>query len=265
MRFTILGSGSRGNAAMVASGKVTILIDAGFSCATLGRRLESAGHPGVAALDAVVITHEHSDHVAGLPVLIRRCGAPVYCNRDTLHAVTETFPDIDRSRFRVFATGREFEIEGVRFFPFSVPHDAMDPVGFRIENGDSRLAVATDLGRPTHLVSEHLRGCGAIVLEFNHDPDMLQRSRRPWSLKQRVLGAHGHLSNSGAGALLAGVACERLSHVVLAHLSEECNRPEIALAAARNALAHASSRVPTLLVASQHLPGPAIDVGAIPV
>lgn len=264
MRLTILGSGSKGNAMIVASGKATILIDAGFSCATLGRRLESAGCPGVEALDAIVITHEHSDHVAGLPVLIRRCGAPVYCNRETLHAMTELVPDIDRTRFRVFATGREFEIAGARFFPFSVPHDAMDPVGFRIENDGACMAVATDLGRPTHLVSEHLRGCGAIVLEFNHDPDMLQRSRRPWSIKQRVLGAHGHLSNSGAGALLAGVASERLSHVVLAHLSEECNRPEIALGAARNALAGTAVGLPRLLVAPQDRPGPAVDVGRGP-
>lgn len=260
MRFTVLGSGSRGNATIVTSGNATILIDAGFSCAALGRRIESAGYAGVDALDAIVITHEHSDHVAGLSVLMRRCGAPVYCNRETLDAVVQLAPDIDRGRFRVFATGREFEISGARLFPFSVPHDALDPVGFRIENGDACLAIVTDLGRPTHLVSEHLRGCRAIVLEFNHDPELLQQSRRPWSLKQRVMSTHGHLSNSDAGILLAGVASERLAHVVLAHLSEECNRPEIALQTARRALEEAATRVPALVVATQHAPSPAVDM-----
>jgi phosphoribosyl 1,2-cyclic phosphodiesterase len=213
-------------------------------------------------LDAVVVTHEHSDHVAGLAVLSRRCDVPIYCNRETLEAVLALAPDMDRARFRVFATGREFEVSGMRIFPYSLPHDAMDPVGFRVENGGVSLAIATDLGKPTHLVSEHLRGCDAIVLEFNHDPEMLRQSRRPWNLKQRVMGAHGHLSNRDAGILLGGAASGRLRHVVLAHLSEECNRPEIALETARKAL---NGQATEIVVATQHAPSPPVNVSGAPI
>lgn len=262
MRFAVLGSGSRGNATLVEGDGSSILIDAGFSCAAIGRRLEAVGHPGPAALEGILITHEHSDHVRGLSVLLRRCDAPVYCNRETFGALREADPSLDRSRFRLFVTGRQFEIGTFGLLPFSLPHDAMDPVGFRVENGAGRLAVVTDLGRPTHLVNEHLRGCQAVVVEFNHEPALLQASRRPWALKQRILSPHGHLSNADAGVLLAGIASADLAHVVLAHLSAECNRPDTALEYAQKAVAASGDAGPQILVAAQDTPTPPLRVAA---
>ncbi len=254
MRFCVLGSGSRGNSTVVAHSKGVLLLDAGLSCRAVENRLREAAGIPLEDVEGILISHEHADHARGLDVLLRRCRAPVYCNRETFNALQSIWPRLERSRFRLFSTGREFEAAGFRLFPFSVSHDAMDPVGFRIENGDARLAVVTDLGRPTHLVAEHVRGCDAVILEFNHEPEMLQESPRPWSLKQRVLGSQGHLSNGQGAALLQAALSPRLRWAVLAHLSAECNDPETALDYAREALRRRSGNGIRLLVADQRTP-----------
>ncbi len=237
MKLCVLGSSSSGNSVLASSGSTTVLFDAGFSARELGRRLAAAGH-ALAEVAAVCISHEHRDHTAGVPVLGRRHGIPVYANAGTVERMRQT-PALDRLRYRVFQTGSPFEIGDLHIEPFSVPHDAADPVGFVVSAGSTRVGIATDLGMGTTLIRERLGSCRALVLESNHDEDMLRQSQRPWSLKQRIAGRQGHLSNRRAVEMLLEIAAGGVEHVFLAHLSEQCNAPEAALCAARRELAEA--------------------------
>ena len=234
LHLCVLASGSSGNATLIWNGGEAVLIDAGISAKQLKARvLETGIDP--ASIRAIVLTHEHSDHVCGMPVLARQLGIPVYANGGTAEALLARSGG-ESLRFQVFSTGSPFTIAGIQFEPFPIPHDACEPVGFIATAGACRAAIATDIGVPTTLIRTRLRDCDAMILESNHDEEMLRDSDRPWAMKQRILGRQGHLSNESASELLREVAGARLRQVFLAHLSEDCNTRDLALMTARRAL-----------------------------
>jgi phosphoribosyl 1,2-cyclic phosphodiesterase len=245
----ILGSGSRGNAIHVSDGTTSILVDAGFSAREIDRRMRTRGLDP-SHLNAILLTHEHSDHVRGVERLVRRHRLPVYLTAGTRHeaAGLRELPEI-----LPFACGREFRINTLTVRPFSISHDARDPSGFTIGANGSRIGIATDLGHVTALVREQLRGCRLLIVEANHDPNMLMEGPYPWFLKQRIRSRTGHLSNQDAGRLLMEILDADLEQVVLAHLSETNNTPATALAEVASVLAGTPVG---LSAASQSLPSP---------
>ena len=226
VQLTILGSGSSGNCAYVETAETRILVDAGFSLRQIRQRLATIGRTPE-NLTGVLITHEHSDHVAGLPMLCEKLRIPIYCNGPTQEEIQFQFSK--KFDCRLFATGASFEIGDVLVETFSIPHDAQDPVGYLLRTNGVNLGFLTDLGHATKLVLERVRPAHALVLESNHDVKMLQDCpHRPWSLKQRILGRHGHLSNEAAADAAQEIMSAELRHLFLGHLSSECNKPEIA-------------------------------------
>jgi phosphoribosyl 1,2-cyclic phosphodiesterase len=190
-------------------------------------------------LSAVVVTHEHTDHIHGAGVLSRRYNIPIYINSKTFAAAEKKLGRVDR--IHLFECGKPFCIDGLEINPFSISHDAADPLGMTVEFAKAKIAkakigIATDLGIATQLVKQHLHGCTLLYLEANHDPGMLNAGPYPWYLKQRVKGRTGHLSNQDAATLVAEVKTDSLAHVILAHLSEQNNTPEMALQAMHLAL-----------------------------
>jgi len=236
MRVCVLASGSSGNCTYIGNGKTSVLLDAGLSARELSRRLDQIG-VRIEEIHAVCLSHEHNDHTAGIRVLHRRHGIPVYANSGTVHALQRD-DRIAGVNWQVFSTGSAFSIGDLSIEPFSVPHDAMDPVGFVVGSGGLRVGVVTDVGMPTTLLRERLSRCNVVVVESNHDERLLESSKRPWYLKQRIKGRQGHLSNNRAAEVLAGLAGPELRHVFLAHISEECNRHDLALRAAEEKLRH---------------------------
>lgn len=245
MRFTILGSGSSGNAALLVTEGTRVLVDAGFSARRLGQLLEEVGE-SLARIDAVFLTHEHGDHADGLEGLKRFPHIRVFANEGTRRAVQAGLTW--RADWNVFETGSRFRFRDLEIDTFAVPHDAQDPVGFRFSHGHEgdlvaprrSLAWLTDLGHAPLNIRQCLRDCDVVVVESNHCPRLLQAdTRRPWATKQRISGRHGHLSNEAVRELLADVASPRWRHVFLTHLSRDCNTPaavEAALAEVRAAL-----------------------------
>ncbi|MFA9497496.1 MAG: MBL fold metallo-hydrolase [Deltaproteobacteria bacterium] len=222
----ILASGSRGNATFVSSGSTSILIDAGLSGIEIERRLKSKGL-SPKDLDAILVSHEHTDHIQGVGVLSRRFNLPVYINSKTQGAA---FPQIGKVHdVKNFACGSTFLINDLAIHPFSISHDAEDPVGFTLNQNGTTIGIATDLGIVTAMVKEHLKGCDLLILEANHDEDMLINGPYPWSVKQRVKSRTGHLSNAASKQLLNEIQHDRLKHVILAHLSETNNTPQKAV------------------------------------
>ncbi len=230
----MLASGSSGNCIYVESPGTALLIDAGLSARETLRRMALAGLDP-AKIQAICITHEHSDHVAGLRNLSKKLNARLYANSDTARHIR----NVDGLQWNLFTSGSPFAVGDIELLPFPLPHDAYDPVGFILTSGASRLGIATDLGIATSVARERLRGCQLVILEANHDEDLVHSCTRPWSLKQRILGRQGHLSNEMAAALLADIAGDTLRQVFLAHLSRECNDLERALHAVRSRLASA--------------------------
>ena len=225
LQICVLASGSSGNCTLVRSADTVLLIDGGLSARETGKRLESVG-VSLDQVKGICISHEHSDHTAGVRVLQQRHGIPLFANRGTFEALDE---ELQRLQWQIFTTGCAFSVGTLRVEPFMVPHDANEPVGFIVGDGAQHIGVATDMGCVTHLIRERLRPCRAIVLEANHDVEMLQNSDRPWQLKQRILGRQGHLSNEHAADLIAEIAGPGLEHIFLAHLSEQCNDAPLAL------------------------------------
>jgi phosphoribosyl 1,2-cyclic phosphodiesterase len=259
VNFTILGSGSGGNCAYLETAEARILVDAGFSprqirlrLATLGRTPEN--------LTAILITHEHSDHIAGLVGLAGKLNIPVYCNRATKEAF-EFKLETKFNRCNLFNTGASFDIADVQVDTFAIPHDAQDPVGFLIHTAAGNVGFATDLGHATKLVLDRLRAANVLVLESNHDVKMLQDCpRRAWSLKQRILGRHGHLSNVAAAEAAAQIMSAELKHLYLAHLSDECNKPELAEHIMAEQLHHIGATHVQLRLAAQDVPGATLEL-----
>lgn len=240
MKVCVFVSGSSGNCIYVASEQTAILVDAGLSCRETLNRLESVGGRPE-NIKAICITHEHDDHVSSLGPMFRRIRADLYANSGTIEGATRN-DKLKNLPWKVFRTGEAFSVGDLKIEPFSVPHDAYDPVGFVISSGDSRVGVVTDMGMPTELIRVKLRNCQVVVLESNHDEPLLKDSARPWSLKQRIAGWQGHLSNEQACQLLADIAGPQLRTVFLAHLSSECNTPELAVRTAVAKLAKCGSQ-----------------------
>ncbi|MBI3849981.1 MAG: MBL fold metallo-hydrolase [Verrucomicrobia bacterium] len=224
--MTILGSGSGGNCAYLETPDARILIDAGFSGRQIRQRLASIGR-APESLTGILITHEHSDHIQGLTGLGAKLNVPIYCNRLTKEAIE--FQLQMRFECCVFSTGASFEVGDITVDTFTVPHDASDPVGFLLRTPAGNIGFLTDLGHTTKLVIERVRSANVLLLEANHDVKMLHDdTRRPWSLKQRILSRHGHLSNDGAADAAEQIVSAELRHLYLGHLSRDCNRPELA-------------------------------------
>ena len=236
LEVTVLGSGSAGNAVVVTTPQTRVLIDAGLSARQLESRLRAlALDPD--HIDAILLTHEHGDHTRGLGVFCRRRAIPVYANRMTQRVVAESLQH--QPPWRLIESGASFHIHAIAVESFSVPHDAVDPMGFTFTHLGARVAILTDLGHPTTLVVEKSRGAHTVVLEANYDDDLLANdTKRPWATKQRISSRHGHLSNTQAAELIRQLAPHGLRRVVLAHLSRDCNSPEAATATLRQASPH---------------------------
>lgn len=224
--FCPLASGSKGNCIYLGTKQTKILIDAGINTKTITQRLAEI-HVDIADIDAILVSHEHSDHIAGLKVLTGKYNIPIIANQLTAKAICEYLHATPR--FKIFITGEPFEFGDLEIHPFSVQHDAIDPVAFTIRFDALKLGVCTDLGFVTTLVASHLERCNLLYVEANHKPEMVHASNRPMIYKQRVLSRSGHLSNEACGELLSHVAHDTLRQVYLAHLSSECNSPEVAL------------------------------------
>ncbi len=246
----ILASGSRGNAIYVSDGITAILIDAGLSGIEIERRLHSRGL-SARSLSAIVVTHEHADHISGVGVLSRRWQLPVYQSDPTKKAGASATGRLCQSI--AFETGKAFAVSSLTVHPFSLSHDAEDPVGLTLSANGKKIGIATDMGIATGLVKDHLRECSLLVLEANHDVRMLEEGPYPWPLKQRIRSRCGHLSNQQSRDLLREIRHRRLEHVVLAHLSETNNTPEEAL---RTVSASLDSRSTRLEAAVQDRCGP---------
>lgn len=248
MRLSLLASGSKGNSLFLETDACRLLIDAGLSGRETITRLASIG-VDADTLDGIMVTHEHGDHIRGVGSLARRLKIPVLCSSLLLQAARHA---IGKADFIEFEAGSPFAFKGVSVDPFPVTHDACDPVGFRIESGEGCIGFATDLGIATRLTQEKLKGCRALVLEFNHDEQMLQDGPYPWHLKQRIRSRHGHLSNSEGANLLEELLHPELQGVFLSHLSEVNNDPALAFAAADGLLKRQNLCGPDLFVGCQH-------------
>ena len=258
VKLTILGSGSSGNCAYVETDDARILVDAGFSPRQIRQRLASIGRTPE-NLTAILITHEHSDHIQGLGGIAGKLGIPVYCNRATKDEIERLLHV--RLDARIFATGDTFELGDVSVETFSIPHDAQDPVGFILHTNGGNIGFATDLGHVTKLVHQRVRTANVLVLEANHDVEMLQNCvRRPWSLKQRILSRHGHLSNEAAADCVADIMTAGLHQLYLGHLSRECNTPDLAFRVVNSRLQEIGATHVRLELTSQNVPCPTLNL-----
>jgi len=250
----VLGSGSRGNSTLIATGKTRVLVDAGFSKRETCARIESIGERA-GGFDAIIVSHEHIDHVKGLEALASEFKAPIYISAATREAILWN----GRAKsFEMISPGEPFTIADIEITPFTVPHDAADPVAFRIDTQGIRIAVVTDLGCVPEHVKRHVSGCHCLIFESNHDLEMLKVGPYPWHVKQRVMSRHGHLSNLTTAEFLRNDFDGAAQVLVLAHLSENNNHPEIVRMSAEEALsARTTSRNGLELhLASQTAPSP---------
>ena len=235
MRLIILGSGSSGNALYIESGDTSVLVDVGLSAKETARRMTEAGlNP--TRLNAIVVTHEHSDHIKGVRVMSKTAGVPVFISEAT--RAESQFPGGgDGIRFgEVICSSQPFQVGSLDFHPFTIPHDGIDTFAFTVESERVKLGIVTDLGYITNLVAERLRGSHLVMIESNHDRDMLKVGPYPWPLKQRIASNTGHLSNDETARWLREDFDGRAQYIVLAHLSRQCNHPELARLSAIQAL-----------------------------
>ncbi len=255
MDVAVLASGSRGNSAVVRSERAMVLVDAGLSCRETCKRMAAVGLDPK-QLSAIVISHEHTDHIAGLAVLAKKLRVPIYMTRNTCRDWRKQLSDENHAvhvleRNTTFEAGRAFTVADMEVRSFTIPHDAADPVGFTFHSGGKKVGIVTDLGYMPASVSHHLRGCDVLVIESNHDVEMLRVGPYPWMVKQRVLSRVGHLSNDALADYFASDYDGGAAWVVLAHLSEHNNLPEIALRAAEQALAPRGSLLHNRLMLAQ--------------
>ncbi len=242
-----LASGSKGNAIYIGTDQTKILIDAGISFKMLCKRLEEI-QVKIEEIDAILITHEHTDHINGLEVLTSKLEIPIFANRETAKGIYESLKMIPK--YKIFTTSEPFIFRDLKIHPFSIPHDALDPVGFVITANGMKIGVCADLGHVTSSIRKHLQGCDYLYIEANHQVSMVHTSSRPMIYKQRVLGKQGHLSNDACAELLSSVHHEGLKGAYLAHLSSECNTPELALKVVGESLTR-GQKILKLMVARQ--------------
>lgn len=225
-RFCPLASGSKGNSLFLETGQTKILIDAGLSARTIKSKLAEI-NVDLTDINAILVSHEHGDHIQGLKVLALQLGIPVLANSETAKGIAAYFHDCPQ--FKIFSTGETFEFGDIEIHPFSIPHDTLDPVAFVLRIQNTKIGICTDLGFVTSHVEHSLQGCDYLYLEANHQPSMVHACSRPAIYKQRVLGRNGHLSNEACGSLLSKIMHPKLKEIYLAHLSSECNTPQTAL------------------------------------
>lgn len=274
MKFSVLSSSSSGNSVYIESGSTRILVDAGLTCKELCNRLNVVlnkrpyeidptqrmiavrplnddGSAYVEKLDqkdllsqinGICVTHEHGDHISGIPVILKKCKIPLFATYNTSEAANYTFFKDNTScsldlPWNVITECCEFELGDLKITPFTIPHDVSGPVAYVIDDGTHKLGIATDMGVPTETAQLFLKDCDALVLEFNHDLDMLLESDRCWDLKCRVKGDRGHLSNAQAQQLLSSIATDRLKSIFLAHISFDCNTIPLAHNSCKETLA----------------------------
>ena len=266
MALTVLASGSKGNSAVVASSRTRILVDAGLSCRETFRRMRSCGIEPE-SLTGIVISHEHSDHVAGLPVLARKLRIPFFMTAQTRSAwkrqlAAQRVELKGECRSESFQPGHSFHIGDIAVNSFTIPHDAADPVGFTFRAEGMKVAIVTDLGYMPGSVRQHIRSCDVLMIESNHDLEMLRIGPYPWPVKQRVMSRVGHLSNAALAEFFSGEYDGDAAVVVLAHISEQNNHPEVARACAEQALGDRRTLMHNrLLVAQQHRAMETITIG----
>jgi phosphoribosyl 1,2-cyclic phosphodiesterase len=257
----MLGSGSAGNSALVATDHCKILIDGGLSARQLVLRLEQCG-VAPEQLDGVLLTHEHGDHVCGLEVLCRKFAVPIYCNALTAEAIRGGGSLDQHRNWRVFRTGSDFSICDIVVQSFPVPHDAVDPVGYAFHAGGRGLGFITDLGYATKMLVERLREVHTLVIETNHDEKLLQNdTHRPWPVKQRIQSRHGHLSNIAAANVIEQLLPGKIERVVLGHLSRDCNTPALATDTIRALLEKCGKAEMEIYCATQSELSPRFQIG----
>ncbi len=257
--ITVLSSGSGGNCSVVSSSGTRLLVDAGLSCKEICRRMSVAGFMPD-SLDAILITHEHADHVSGLYVMAKKFSLPVYMTEATHRAWTKQYTASNGERVRAekvetFHSGHRFHVGDIEVMPFTIPHDAADPVGFTFRAEGIKLGFVTDLGYMPPNVKAQLSGCDGMVIESNHDLEMLRSGPYPWAVKQRVMSRVGHLSNDALAEFLTNDYDGSAAFLILAHLSEANNHPEVARTTAETALGERCSLLSNkVLLASQTQP-----------
>ena len=227
LKFCSLYSGSSGNCLFVDSNNTKILIDSGTSCKKICEGL-SMVNSSIEDIDAILVTHEHSDHVQSLGMISKKYNIPVYANIETWDAMEKQKEKIDQKNINIFENNKDFTLKDLTIHPFSIPHDAANPCGFNIHNGKRKLSIATDIGHMNNDILNNLQDSSFILLESNYDPEILKVSKYPYHLKQRISGMNGHLSNSTAGKTIATLMKKGLKEVMLGHLSKENNFPELA-------------------------------------
>ncbi|MGF1656531.1 MAG: MBL fold metallo-hydrolase [Verrucomicrobiales bacterium] len=262
LHLTILASGSSGNAALVESDRTKILVDAGISCRQLVQRMMAAGVTPL-ELDGIFLTHEHIDHTTGLEVFLKQFRVPIYVNALTKETLCRG-KLAERGDWRIFPTGGRFELKDLVVTAFSVPHDAVDPVGFTFARGRAKLGFLTDLGHATKMAMDRIRGVDTLLVEANYDEQwLLNDTKRPWSIKQRIMSRHGHLSNEAAAEVIAGMQSAIPRQLVLGHLSQDCNTPEIAVRTMVKRLKTIDQPMPDIFCAGHGLISPRLEVGVV--
>jgi len=247
LRVCLLASGSKGNSLFIEAGETRILVDAGLSAREISARLSTIGISG-SEINGIVVSHEHSDHIRGAGTFARKFAIPVIISYPTSRQTGDHFRS---TRLIEFESGCSFEFRDICFDPFPITHDSADPVGLVIECSQGKIGIATDLGIVTRLVREKLKDCRILVLETNHDEDLLVNGPYPWHLKQRIKSRHGHLCNRESADLLNDVLNERLEGVFLAHLSEVNNHPDLAVEAFNEKLSRQNVCSPEVFIGCQ--------------
>ena len=252
LRLCPLKSSSKGNATLVLEDTTKILVDCGISGKSLAESLSNLGI-SPEELDAILITHEHSDHTKGIGIVSRKFGLPIYANAPTWQALDEQTKNLDPANKKTFTTGCEFYINDIKITPFKTSHDAAQSVGYVFETNGSKVAIATDMGIVTSQTLDTLTGCDAVLIEANYDPNLLEIGSYPYELKRRIKSDIGHLSNDDSGALAQSLAQSGTKEIILGHLSEENNFPQLALKTVENFLLPllSSSNFPKLSVVAR--------------
>lgn len=227
LKFCSLFSGSSGNASYIGTDKTHILIDAGLACRTIEKAMKEIGLTP-STLDGILITHEHDDHIRGAGVVSRKYNVPIYANQETWQAMEDKIGDISNSNIRIFDNNMDFYIKDINIEPYQIPHDAANPVGFCLYCGNKKISITTDLGYTNNKIINKIMDSDLVVLESNHDIDMLKAGPYPFVLKRRILGKKGHLSNTDAGKAITELINGKVTHVLLGHLSRQNNLPELA-------------------------------------
>lgn len=261
LEFCSLYSGSSGNCLFVRSKGTKILIDCGTSCKKICEGLASIDS-SIEDIDAILVTHEHSDHVQGLGMVSKKFNIPVYANLETWDAMQKQKEKMDEKNVSVFKNDEDFSFKDLTIHPFSTPHDAANPCGFNIHNGKRKISIATDLGHMDNNLFSQLQESSFVLLESNYDPEILKVSKYPFHLKQRIAGPHGHLSNETAGKTISALMKKDLKEVMLGHLSKENNFPELAYQTVAEQLMESNADINTIKisVASRSNPGKIIQV-----